>query len=112
VAQIEPGESVRPVVAASLFMRSRMRRESEKWDPDPQSLKLQDPHFFNADPHPCFCRSQRLTVTCWYRRSRAAPAVNAYNGVVVAQMEPWRVCRPVLADSHNFFYEEQDSEGN
>ncbi len=57
---------------------------------------VSDPHFFNADPQPCFFGAKRLNVTCWYRRNRAAPAVNAHNGVVVAQMEPWRVCRPVV----------------
>ncbi len=34
-------------------------------------------------------------------------AMDAHNGGVEAQMEPWRVCRPVVADSHHF-YEDQD----
>ncbi len=29
-------------------------------------------------------------------------AVDAHNGGLEAQMEPWRVCIPVVADSHHF----------
>jgi hypothetical protein len=34
-------------------------------------------------------------------------ALDTHNGGLDAQMEAWRICRPVVADSHHF-YEEQD----
>jgi hypothetical protein len=33
-------------------------------------------------------------------------ALDTHNGGLEAQMEAWRVCRPVVAEHH--FYEEQD----
>jgi hypothetical protein len=54
VAQMEPWRVCRPVVAVHFFMISRIRKETENWDPDPdpQSLKKLDPHFFIADLNP------------------------------------------------------------
>ncbi len=45
-----------------------MRRESEKWDPDPQSLKKQDPDLFNADLNPANVEA------CRYMYVRSLPS--------------------------------------
>jgi hypothetical protein len=64
-----------------------------------------DPHFFGSWIRIRIKKSKKFRG---FRGSKwSLETVDAQNGGVEAQIEPWRVCRPVVINSHNLD-DEQD----